>query len=123
MIVHSPAAIGLVVRTDPYRQRAARTQLDVALVAAALGQPLRIYFVGQAALQLLAGRDPAAARLPAGYRGWGSLPEMTSVHAFMENDWHEFLLRNGLEPVLEATPVSRQQMRADWSACRKVLVL
>jgi hypothetical protein len=117
------AAIGLVLRSVPYEQRSARAQLDVALAAAALEQPLQLYFLGDSVLQLLCDRGPAAAQLPAGYRAWASLPELTPVSAFAETAWVEWLQRGNLELSLPLRAASRHQMRADWSACHRVVVL
>jgi hypothetical protein len=117
------AAIGLVLRSGPYQQRCARSQLDLALVAAALDQPLRLYFLGHSVLQLLGAREPRAALLPPGYRGWASLPQLTSVTAFADRNWIDWLVQVGVESVLALEPATRQEMQADWRACRKVLVL
>ncbi|HLF29965.1 MAG TPA: hypothetical protein VI566_02935 [Xanthomonadales bacterium] len=116
-------AIGLVLRSGPYQQRAARSQLDVALVAAALDQPLRLYFLGYSVLQLIGAREPGAAGLPPGYRGWASLPGLTRITAFADTGWFDWLLENGTGSVLALEPATRQQMQADWRACHRVLVL
>lgn len=115
--------IALIVRSPPYRQRAARTQVDVALLAAALDRPLRLYFVGAAVMQLLAARDTADARLPAGYRAWASLPELTSVRVFAEPSWLARLQRSGADLLLQAEPMDAAVMRSDWRDCKTVLVL
>ena len=123
MISRGAGTIGLVMRSGPYHQRSARGQLDVALAASALEQPLRLYFLGAAVLQLLGTREPGAAHLPAGYRAWASLSELTVVTAFAEPGWLEWLAQCGNRPVLPLEAASRQQMQADWRACHKVLVL
>lgn len=115
--------IALIVRSPPYRQRAARSQVDVALVAAALDRPLRLYFVGAAVLQLLAARDTADARLPSGYRAWASLPELTSVRVFAEPSWLARLQRGGADLLLQAEPMDAAVMSSDWRDCMTVLVL
>ncbi len=92
----------------------------MALVVAALQQPLRLYFAGPAVLQLQTGRQPAAAQLPPGYRGWASLPELTEVCAFAEPEWQQRLVNGSL---LELQTASPAEMRCDWQACGKVLVL
>jgi hypothetical protein len=115
--------VALIVRSNPYRQRAARSQLDVALVAGALGRPLRLYFVGAAALQLLTDREPGAAGLPAGYRAWASLPELTEVRAFAEPSWISYFDRRGAAPLLRPEPMAAGDMRSDWRDCDLVLVL
>lgn len=116
-------ALGLVLRAGPYEQRSARAQLDVALVAAALDQPLRLYFLGHSVLQLVGTREPGAAHLPVGYRAWASLPQLTGVKAFADVGWIDWLVQRGAESALVLQPATRQQMQADWRACHKVLVL
>ena len=112
-----------MLRSVPYQERSAREQLDVALTAAALEIPLRLYFPGNAVLQLLTERDPTLAHLPPGYRGWGSLPDLTSVIAHAEPEWIEKLSDHGLETLLELTPMNASEMRADFASCDKVLLL
>lgn len=115
--------VGLVVRSGPYQQRSARSQLDVALVAAALEAPLRLYFLGSAALQLAGERDARNAGLPAGYRGWASLTGLTGVSGFVEAAWLERLLELGTGPLLPVKARSKAEMRADWQNCARLLVL
>jgi len=119
----SMPVIGLVVRSAPYQQRSARSQLDVALIAAALEAPLRLYFLADAALQLAGERDARSAGLPAGYRGWASLTGMTRVSAFIEPDWLERMSELGITPLLPVKTRSKDQMRADWHKCARLLVL
>ena len=116
-------ALGLLIRSVPYEQRSAREQLDVALAAAALDIPLRLYFQGSAVFQLLVDRDATLAQLPPGYRGWGSLPELTSVSAHAEPEWLLKLSGAGLDTVLPLTALSATEMRFDFSSCEKVLLL
>jgi DsrE/DsrF-like family len=115
--------VGLLVRSGPYRQRSARSQLDVALVAAALDVPLRLYFLADAALQLADARDTRPAGLPAGYRGWASLASATRVTVFAERSWLERMAELGMEPLLKVQARTRAQMRTDWEKCARLLVL
>jgi sulfur relay (sulfurtransferase) DsrF/TusC family protein len=115
--------VGLLVRSLPYRQRSARAQLDVALVAAALEQQVRLYFLGAAVLQLQPERAPGAAKLPPGYKGWASLPELGEVTAFAEPGWLGCLSRFQRAPILAVAPMTRQEMRMDWQACDRIVVL
>jgi len=119
----TPSAIALIVRTPPYRQRAARAQTDVAAVAAALGCPLRLYFVGLAALQLRARREPGAAALPAGYRAWASLTELTEVRAWVEPRWLRFFPPGADDWLLAPAAMEAGAMARDWRRCAAVLVL
>jgi hypothetical protein len=115
--------LGLVLRSAAYQQRSARSQLDVALLAAALDAPLRLYFMGESALQLVGNRDTRPAGLPVGYRGWASLTGLTSVSAFIEPAWLERLSDLGIEPLLPVKAKSKAQMRTDWRKCARILVL
>jgi hypothetical protein len=123
MVKASLQAIGLIIRAGPYQQRSARSQLDVALVAAALELPLSLYFLGQSVLQLLDKRELDLASLPAGYRGWASLTEMTEVQSFAEPDWVQRMHDLGLAPVIPYEPMSAQQMRSHWQSCERIIVL
>ena len=115
--------IGLVVRAEPYRLRSARAQLDLALVAAAVGRPLQLYFIGASVLQLLGEREPAAAGLPLGYRGWGALTELTEVRAFAEADWLERAGRLGSGLLMPVEAMRPAAMRAHCESCTHVMVL
>jgi hypothetical protein len=74
-------------------------------------------------LQLLLDRDTTAARLPAAYRGWASLPEMTDVAVYAEPRWVDWLTARGAPAVLDVRPMSHAAMREDWQSCRRVMVL
>ncbi|RLA44693.1 MAG: sulfurtransferase complex subunit TusC [Gammaproteobacteria bacterium] len=50
----------VVVRRSPYGSSLARASLDVALAAAAFEQPLRLLFMGDGVLQLLAKQESEA---------------------------------------------------------------
>ena len=117
------STVGLIINSGPYQQRSARSQLDVALVAAVLELPLRLYFIGPAVLQLLDSRKPVMARLPAGYRAWASLAELTEVSAFAEPRWLNRLETKPAAMVIVPTPQELVGMRKDWQSCDKVLVL
>ncbi len=126
MSSQAPFCLGLIVRSTSYAQRSARTQLDVALLAATLDCDLRLYFVGAAVLQLIAKGDPHPALLPAGYRAWASLPELfekATLQTFVEPAWLEQLQANNLQPCLPLQASSPQEMRQDWTACDRLLVL
>lgn len=123
MGIESKPVMGLIIRAEPYRQRAARSQLDVALVAAAMDCQLELYFVGSAVLQLLLQRDATVARLPAAYRGWASLPEMTEVSTYAEPRWTDWLAARSACTALDIQAMSPGRMRREWRRCSKVLVL
>jgi len=123
MGIESKPILGLIIRAEPYRQRSARAQLDVALVAAAMDCPLQLYFVGSAVLQLLLDRDAKVARLPSAYRGWASLPEMTEVSSYAEPRWIDWLKARSACTALDIQALSPARMRREWRSCSRVLVL
>jgi len=123
MPVADALSIGLVIRSCPYLQRSARSQLDVALVTAVLEQPLRLYFLGDSILQLQNGRALEKSGLPAGYRAWASLPDLTEVSVFAEPSWLHRISGAELKTLLTVVPKTVAAMRADWQGCGKVLVL
>ena len=116
-------AVALVIRSVPYQQRSARSQLDVALLAAALERPVQLYFLGAAVLQLLAERDLQAAALAPGYRAWASLPELTAVTVYAEPAWIDFAASHSLPLVLEPEPMDADAMGNAWRGCAAVMVL
>jgi len=117
--------VGLIIRVAPYLQRSARSQLDVALVLAAMECRLRLYFLGSAVLQLLSERDLRDAGLPAGYRAWASLPELTEAAFFAETVFQSHLTgSSGTQSVsIEPTWLERTAMRQHWESCQRLMVL
>jgi sulfur relay protein TusC/DsrF len=115
--------LGLLVRDGPFRARAPRSQLDMALAAAALEKPLALFFIGHGLLQLLAERDTRTARFPAGLAAWKSLPELTRVSAFACAEDMALLPHRHTALLLDVDVVSRQEMAKLWTACHKVMVL
>ncbi|HET6565310.1 MAG TPA: DsrE family protein [Xanthomonadales bacterium] len=121
-----PFRLGLVLRSAPYAQRSARTQLDVALLAATLDCDLRLFFTGAGVMQLVIRGSTADAQLPAAYRAWASLPglfETAELRAFAEPSWLERLDSQGLQPCLPLEACSVAGMRREWMDCDRVLVL
>ena len=122
----APFRLGMIVRSTPYAQRSARTQLDVALMAATLDFDLRLYFIGAAVLQLVPRGDISPALLTAGYRAWASLPdlfEQAELRAFAEPSWLDRLQANNLQTCLPVQASSSRDMRCQWTACDRLLVL
>lgn len=114
--------LALVIRSLPYARRSARAELDVALAAAALEWPLHLYFLGAAVLQLVPEREPGPVRLPAGYRAWSGLPELTDVRAFAEPAWLARLARQPAPLLLLPEPLDAAAMREHWRGCAAVSV-
>ena len=115
--------LALLVRDRPYRRRAARAELDTALAAAAMDFHLELYFLGSAVLQLADGRDPTAALLPPGYRGWSALPDLTEVRAFADTAWLQRCTADGIGLVLPVQGLDPAAMAQRWRACSHALLL
>lgn len=115
--------VAFVVRGTRYGRRSARSELDVVLLAAAVEHPVRLYFVGSGIWQIVAGGDPASARLPSGYRAWASITELTRVAAFAEPERLDWLAARGYRTVLPVDPMPSARMSAHWRDCVRVLVL
>mgnify|MGYP001818497449 CR=1 FL=1 len=115
--------LAILIRSHPYRHRVARSELDVALAAVALDYPIEIFFEGAAILQLLVQREPAAAGLPGGLRGWAALPELGAVRIFAEQRWLERCEQRQLQLLLPAEPLSPDDLRRRWRQCAQAIVL
>jgi len=115
--------IGLIVRHPPWRHRAARADLDLALAAAAMDFQLDVYFLGPALLQLAAERDSRGALLPTGHRAWGSLSEFADARVYAEQAWLEECARRSIALLFEPDPLSPEAMRDSWRRCRHVLMI
>ncbi len=126
MPVHPAFRLGMIVRGTPYAQRSARTQLDVAMLAATLDFDLHIYFVGNAVLQLIERGDTSAAQLPAAYRAWASLPELlehAESQVFADVAWLDRLRRIGRETCLPVKASTAFEMRQQMDHCDRLLTL
>jgi len=122
----APFCLGLVVRSAAYAQRSARSQLDIALLAASVDFDLRVYFLGAAVLQLTARGDLHPAQLPAGYRAWAGLPELfesAELQVFAEPEWLDKLRSNGLQTCLPTEASTAWDMRRNWTLCDRLLIL
>ena len=126
----NPLHLGLVLRSQAYAQRSARSQLDVALLAATLDFRLSLFFIGAAVLQLAHGHatrpDTSAALLPPGYRAWASLPglfERSVLEVFAEPLWLDRIQNDRLVANLKLQAMTAEEMRSSWNHCDRVLVL
>jgi len=122
MAVADVVRMGLIVRHPPWRQRAARADVDLALAAAAMDFRIEVYFLGSALLQLAAERDSRLALLPTGYRAWASLPGLSDVRVYAEQAWLDECRRRGIPLLLDPEPLSPAAMRDGWRRCRHVLM-
>jgi len=117
------SSLALVVKSQPYEHRAARADLDLALAAAAMDFELEIYFLGNAVLHLAADRETSGALLPAGYRAWAALPELTGTGVFAELAWLEYCRAGGLELVMPVEGLPPDILKTRWRQCRHVMVI
>ena len=123
MTVKQRPGLALIITAPPYRSRVARDSVDFSLAAAAMDFDLRVYFPGQAILQLVAGRDASAAMLPGGYRAWAALPDLSPSRIFVEQQWEEYCQSKGLELVMPVEALSATGMKRSWRVCQHVMVL
>ena len=115
--------LGLVIRQAPYAQPAPRSQLDMALAAASLEMPLDIFFLGDGVWQLAANRDPAAADLPAGLKGWAAVPDLTDSRFYVHQASHDRFTQLGGKTIVPVTALSGPAIAERWRACSRVMSL
>ncbi len=115
--------LAMIVTQSPYRQRSARTQLDVALAAATLELPLELYFIGDGVWQLSSERKPEAVGLPKGLRGWAALAGMTRVAFFADALQLENMNRLGSDTIVDVESLSLEEMSGRWRHCSRVMHL
>lgn len=126
MTEQPPFWLGLIIRTTAYAQRSARTQLDVALLAASLDCDLSLYFLDAGVLQLVQRGHTGDALLPAAYRAWASLPDLfetARLQAFAEPAWLDRMQALDMHACLPLQASSTGDMRQHWAGCDRVLVL
>ena len=117
------ADLALIFRNAPYRGRAPRADLDLALAAAALDQTVEIYLLGPALLQLAKQLQPDAAGLPAGYRAWAALPELGDVKLFAGQVELDRCADAGIELLLPVQGLSAAELSESWRRCRHAVVV
>ena len=123
MPAQAHSGLALIVNSPPYQKRVARADIDVALAAAALDFELHVYFSGRSVIQLATRRNATGALLPAGYRAWASLPDLTEARVYAEQRWVDFCEESGLELIMPVEALSLSRMKQDWRKCRHVMVL
>jgi sulfur relay (sulfurtransferase) DsrF/TusC family protein len=116
-------SLALIISSQPYSNRSARSDMDVALAAAALDFRLEVFFLGSAVLQLAEEKEPQGALLPPGYRAWASLPELAEIHVCAEKFWIDYCDHNGIVLLMPVEALSESQMRRAWRQCRHAWVL
>jgi len=110
--------VGILVRSDPYRQRAGRERLDLAMIAAALDLPVRVFFVGDGLLHLAANQSPAALPAAPYTRGWLALLELGSAVSLFAQQSGMQNLQSEEFPV---TVLDEDRLAASIQECRMVL--
>jgi sulfur relay (sulfurtransferase) DsrF/TusC family protein len=123
MAVGPTDSLALIVSLPPYGKRSARSDLDIALAAAALDFTLEVYFLGGAVLQLAEHRNATPALLPSGYRAWASLPELCGARVFAEKSWVERCASNRVKLVMPVEALGKTDMRQAWRQCRQCWVV
>ncbi|KAA9129841.1 hypothetical protein F3N42_13735 [Marinihelvus fidelis] len=114
--------LGLIVRQPPWQGRSGRDQLDLAMAAASMDVRLELFFVGDGLLQLVAGRQPGAAGLPAAANAWTALHELGPVRFMAEAGPLEAMRASGMAFGVEVEPLSSTDMRARQRDCDRLLV-
>lgn len=97
--------LALVVRSAPWAERSGREALDLALSALTMDIPVKVFFIGDGLLQLVADRDPSGAGLPPGQKAWAGLEAMGDIDFFADAGALETLSEAGLALVLTPLPV------------------
>ena len=116
-------SLALIISSQPYSNRSARSDMDVALAAAALDFRLEVFFLGSAVLQLAEEKEPQGALLPPGYRAWASLPELAQIHVCAEKYWIDYCDHKGIVLLMPVEALRESQMRRAWRQCRHAWVL
>ena len=110
--------IGILVRSDPYRQRAGRERLDLAMIAAALDLPVRVFFVGDGLLHLAAAQSPTALPAAPFTRGWLALLELGGAVSLYAQ---QCALQNLQSEEFPVTALDDDGLSASLHECRMVL--
>lgn len=93
--------VAILVRSDPYRMRAGRERLDLAMIAAALDLPVRVFFLGDGLLHLADHQAPGALPAAPFTKGWQALLELgPDVALFAEREQGPLAL-NAVLPITE----------------------
>lgn len=119
----SDTRTGLIIRRAPGLGRSLRDDLDMALAVAVQGRELALFFTGGGLLQLLDGRDVAAARWPAGLKAWAGLPGMAPVSYQARSAELDELDACGAAWLVRPEPLGEQAWRDAQRACHRLLVV
>lgn len=117
------SSLALLVRSRPHTDRETRSRPDLALAAAALDFRVEVYFIGSALMQLAAELDSAAALLPAGYRAWAAVTELSEACFFADAAWLERLEGQGIDFIVPVHGLGTDSMRQRWRECAHVVVV
>jgi len=116
------AALGILVRSEPYDRRVGRERLDPALAAASLDIPIAVFFVGDGVLHLLPQQQ--AQNLPASpfTRGWAALEDLSDqVELFAESSALERVSGSASELQTRVQILDRDAIARKMRNCRAVI--
>lgn len=116
-------SLALLVYHQPYQNRVARADIDIALAAAALDFDIHVYFTGRSILQLATQRNNRDALLPGGYRAWAALPDLADTTAYVEQQWMDYCCSNQVGLVMDVEVVTAAEMKLGWRRSSYVMVL
>jgi len=114
--------LALIVCSAPWQERSGREALDLAMSALAMDVSVRLFFIGDGLLQLVAVRQPGAAGLPPGQKAWASLAALGEVAYYAHTEAVDGLLRAGLELVVPLEMLDVGAMPS-YQADHRVLVV
>ncbi len=114
--------LALIVCSAPWQERSGREALDLAMSAVAMDVSLRLFFIGDGLLQLVADRQSGAAGLPPGQKAWASLTALGEVDFFAHANEIDDLLLAGIELLVPLEALQVGAMPA-YQADHQVLVV
>jgi len=123
MTVSANKRLGLLVYHHPYQNRVARSDVDIALAAAALDLEVHIYFSGRSILQLAEQKNISEALLPGGYRAWAALPDFGEAKLFAERQWMDYCDSKQIRLLMDVEVIAGAGMKLAWRRSDHVMVL
>ncbi len=116
------AALGIVVRSDPYGARSGREKIDLPLIFASLDVPLMVFFVGNGLLHISAGQAPEKIASAAYTRAWASLAAISErVEYYVDAERLERLGSDQQALLVRAQPLSRSDIGSKMRRCGSLL--